>query len=454
MDLMVDYFRCTDALPRFAVADGRCEQPGYFRFGHDTIGFGRACVDVPVSRAGMHLADLLAAVEIHDMECVLQFDANEVVDNLRKERYAEYAQPHSRLRNAYKIAYYLARPLLPFSLRGYLKRMLLNRRQTRPFPEWPVDRTVDRIFENLMLLAMKTSGIDRMPFIWFWPEGYSGCAVMTHDVETRAGVEFCGPLMELDDSLGIKASFQIIPEGRYMMPQPLIAEMTSRGFEVNVHDWNHDGMLFSTKACFSERANKINQAADNLGARGFRAGALYRNTDWYDAFTFSYDMSVPNVGHLDPQWGGCCTVMPYSIGRILEIPVTTTQDYMLFHMLGEYSTELWEKQIDLILEGNGLASFIVHPDYIIEKHARAVYTQLLEHLSRIRSERNVWMARPGEVNRWWRNRSQMKLVRSGSQWAIEGSGSEEACVAYAILDGSHLAYRVETKVPSEQLLPI
>ena len=60
-------------------------------------------------------------------------------------------------------------------------------------------------------------------------------------------------------------------------------------------------------------------------------------------------MSVPNVAHLEPQRGGCCTVMPYFIGDILELPLTTTQDYSLFHILGDYSIALWKQQIELIL---------------------------------------------------------------------------------------------------------
>jgi len=79
---------------------------------------------------------------------------------------------------------------------------------------------------------------------------------------------------------------------------------------------------------------------------------------------------------------------------------------MLFHLLGQYSIDLWRQQIELILERNGLASFMIHPDYpdyIIEKRARATYANLLEHVSRLRSERNVWIARPNDVNRWWRN---------------------------------------------------
>ena len=65
---------------------------------------------------------------------------------------------------------------------------------------------------------------------------------------------------------------------------------------------------------------------------------MYREQGWFDAFEFSYDMSVPNAAHLEPQRGGCCTVMPYFVGDILELPLTTAQDYTLFHILNDYST--------------------------------------------------------------------------------------------------------------------
>ena len=93
---------------------------------------------------------------------------------------------------------------------------------------------------------------------------------------------------------------------------------------------------------------------------------MYREQQWYDAFEFSYDMSVPNVAHLEPQRGGCCTVMPYFVGKILELPLTTIQDYSLFHILGDYSISLWQQQIDAIREQNGLITFLAHPDYLDE----------------------------------------------------------------------------------------
>src|SRR5260370_17199032 len=88
-------------------------------------------------------------------------------------------------------------------------------------------------------------------------------------------------------------------------------------------------------------------------------------------------MSIPNVAHLDPQRGGCCTVMPYFIGNMLELPVTTTQDYTLFHVLNELSIDLWKTQIDLILKKNGLLNFIVHPDYIFELVKYSIFEAFL-----------------------------------------------------------------------------
>lgn len=38
---------------------------------------------------------------------------------------------------------------------------------------------------------------------------------MTHDVEAVAGREFCAQMLDIDESFGIRASFQIVPEGRY-----------------------------------------------------------------------------------------------------------------------------------------------------------------------------------------------------------------------------------------------
>ena len=220
--------------------------------------------------------------------------------------------------------------------------------------------------------------------------------MMTHDVEGQAGADFCGRLMDFDDSFGIKSAFQIVPENRYGRGNALWESLRSRGFEVNLHDLNHDGRLFEDHQRFLERAASLNRYARELQCHGFRSGAMYRKQDWYSAFDFSFDMSVPNVSHLEPQRGGCCTVMPYFVGNILELPLTTTQDYSLFHILGQHSISLWKRQIELILSRNGLISFIIHPDYLTGVRAQRVYLDLLAYLVQLQTERQAWLALPGE----------------------------------------------------------
>jgi hypothetical protein len=263
-------------------------------------------------------------------------------------------------------------------------------------------------------------------------------------VETLAGRDFSEQLMDLDDAFGIKASFQVVPEKRYPVPESYLQAIRDRGFEINIHGLNHDGNLFRHRNTFLDDAKQINDYARKFGARGFRSPVLYRNADWFQDLDFSYDMSVPNVARLEPQRGGCCTVMPYSLpGGMTELPLTTTEDYTLFHILNDYSVTLWKRQMSMIHAAHGLMHFIIHPDYVIESRAQDAYKALLSELTQLRSNDNVWITQPREVDRWWRERREMNLVPSGQKWEIEGTGNDRARVAYAQLDGDRLIYEFD-----------
>ena len=134
--------------------------------------------------------------------------------------------------------------------------------------------------------------------------------------------------------------------------------------------------------------------------------------------------------------------MPYLNGNLVELPVTCTQDYSLFNILEEFSIDLWKTQIASIAKINGMASFIVHPDYVIDNRARDTYSQLLAHLSQLRGENKIWLPLPRDVARWWRDRSQMRLVRSPHGWTIEGPSSHRARLAFARKVGSEIVYQL------------
>jgi hypothetical protein len=444
-----DYYRCPDRYEKIALKGPFSEAGGFFRFGGDTVCFGKHSGRRTSGSSNNNLYDAFPDSTTDNGTTYLPFDPTEVLDNLRCELYVG-AWREGYLKSSLVGMYYLLRPFLSFKMRSYVKRLHLRGRSEEPFPRWPVDCSVDNLMEQLLLLAIRSNGGQRIPFIWFWPEGASSCAIMTHDVETKAGQEFCSELMDIDESYGIKASFQIVPEGCYAVSAPFLASIRERGFEVVVHDLNHDGHLYRDQKQFLRRAARINSYAEQYGAEGFRAAVLYRKQPWFDALKFSYDMSVPNVAHLDPQPGGCCTVMPYFIGDIVELPVTTTQDYMMFHLLNDYSISLWKRQIELVMEKSGLISFIVHPDYIMKARERAVYQELLVHLAALKEKMNLWITTAGEVNRWWRQRAAMTLVEDGNNLRIEGAGSERARIAYASEQGGRLIFTLEPAAVDEE----
>lgn len=419
---LIDYFRC----------------PSWFADSHTVV------------HLNGELGSALAAVRPHDpiwqdsrSKWISTSELQSWVDLLRFERYEQASTETTLAAILAREAYYLVRPLLGVTARRYFQKLALSGWKRRRFPRWPVDQSVDQLHEMFLMAIMERKTVRHVPFIWFWPKGYDSCALVTHDVETKTGLDFCPVLMDIDESHGIRSAFQLIPEHRYVLTSEHLARFHTRGFETNVHDLNHDGHLFRDMKTFRRRVERINEYGRKFGALGFRSGALYRNEDWYDLLEFEYDMSVPNVAHLDPQHGGCCTIFPYFIGNILELPVTAIQDYSLFHVVGTYSTDLWRTQLNYIASHHGLINVIIHPDYVIEERARHAYSELLAFLSGLAHDKSVWLAQPHEVNSWWRKRSRMRLEWDRDHWTILGEGHERATIAYASLGEYGIRYSAD-----------
>jgi hypothetical protein len=437
-----DFYRCPETSLELALDGELSRDPGFFRFGEKITCYGRSRSGGSPSQADSLLYDMRDEVVADRGLLRLPFNPTEIIENLRWERYADGERFWNGSAGLLKRLYYMLRPLMGRSMRSQIQKFRARDLRDLSFPQWPVDTTVENLCETLLLLSMEAKGVERVPFVWFWPEGARGCALMTHDIETELGMKFCGELMDLDDSFGIKACFTIVPEDRYEVSQKFLTGIRKRDFDLGVQDLNHDGRLFDNREEFLRRAAKVNRYAAEYGATGFRAAVLYRRPEWYDQLSFSFDMSIPNVAHLDPQRGGCCTVMPYFIGDMLELPVTTVQDYTLLHILNEYSIDLWKTQMGLIFRKNGMASFIVHPDYVKDAKPRSVYVNLLKYLGNMREEGQIWFALPADVDVWWRARNKMSVERVADSWQIVGEGAERAVLAYAVNRGGQLVYEV------------
>ena len=90
-----------------------------------------------------------------------------------------------------------------------------------------------------------------------WPHNRQFALVLTHDVDTAKGHANCLKLMQLEEKLGFRSSFNFVPELYNVSPE-LRSVLKQKGFEVGVHGLTHDGNLYRSRKEFSHRAVKIN----------------------------------------------------------------------------------------------------------------------------------------------------------------------------------------------------
>ena len=212
---LADYFRCPTRFVEMVVEPELTGRAGYFTF-DGVVGYGqyRGFDSIPAPRRlarsagspyGRRGEIWNRAFPIQPGVSGLQLARGTV--RTRRPWPGRYAA-------SYVTCYYLVRPALPFSMRKRLQRIGLSDWQRIPFPRWPVDCSADDLMHRALATVLKASRIERLPFIWFWPDGAPACAMVTHDVEGPTGHDFCDALMDLNDSFGVKAAFQVIPSRR------------------------------------------------------------------------------------------------------------------------------------------------------------------------------------------------------------------------------------------------
>jgi glycosyltransferase involved in cell wall biosynthesis len=221
---------------------------------------------------------------------------------------------------------------------------------------------------------------------------------------------------------GFRSCFNFIPEGSYRVPAELRDWLTSRGFEVGVHDLKHDGRLFRSREEFGRHVLKINSYLHDWQATGFRAGFMLNEPDWLHDLEIRYDCSTFDTDPFEPQPNGQNTIFPFWVPNpnlnpnhnlnpnpssnthsqnpepgtrnsesetrnpelgtqhsqpgtrnselgtpkrgYVELPYTLPQDSTLFLLLNENSPAIWLQKLDWIAAHGGMALVNVHPDYV------------------------------------------------------------------------------------------
>ena len=312
--------------------------------------------------------------------------------------------------------YYALKPMIPGPVRLKLRRWRARRILRRCAGIWPI---------------YEPSG--QPPEGWpGWPGGKQFAFVLSHDVEGLEGLNRCRQLAVLEMEHGFRSSFNFIPKGEYEVPLDLLEWLRQNGFEVGVHDLFHNGNLFRSPAFFQQQAEQINRQLAAWGAVGFRAGFMLHQLDWLHALNIEYDSSTFDVDPFEPQADGVETIFPFWIPEpdpeadahpqknagagggadaargYVEMPYTLVQDFNLFIVMQERTTEVWERKLAWIVRQGGMAFLNTHPDYMAfganpgsEEFPIAFYGDFLRRVRESHGEQ-LYHALPREVARYAR----------------------------------------------------
>ncbi len=348
------------------------------------------------------------------------WDLDQVLRRILSE--AQFGPRHFQLSLARR-AYYVLKPVLPRSLTKPLRQVHSHGALLKSALDWPVEQRYVHFLRRMLGEMMMSRGLESVPFTHFWPNGHRFALVLTHDVESGVGQGLVPALADIEERLGFRSSFNFVPE-RYRLDHGLIATLRKRGFEVGVHDLNHDGKLFASREQFLRRAERINRHLRDLEATGFRAAFMHRNPDWMQALDIEYDLSFFDTDPVEPVPGGTMSIWPFQLGRFVELPYTLIQDYTLTAVLGERTPRLWTSKVAFIADQLGMALVNTHPDYLLSGETKRIYTRFL---AEIRGCGGYWNGLPGEVARWWRARAAAVTASSlpGGQVACARLGGSD-----------------------------
>lgn len=251
-----------------------------------------------------------------------------------------------------------------------------------------------------------------------WPQGKRFALILTHDVDTARGQERAGNLIDLEERLGFRSSFNFVPL-RYRVSPDLRQTLESNGFEVGVHGLYHDGKYYASKKIFLERALKINYYLKEWRAVGYRAPSMLHKLEWFHNFNIEYDASTFDTDPFEPNSRGVTSIFPFLVRTngsrgYVELPYTLPQDFTLFVLLQNRDITVWKRKLDWIAQRGGMALVNTHPDYMYfgrgkqgyEEYPSRYYGDFLTYVKEAYAGQ-YWHALPREAARFWSEKCRM-----------------------------------------------
>jgi hypothetical protein len=337
------------------------------------------------------------------------------------ERYRSRADEHAKLTRR---LYYSIKDYVPTKTRHLVRSLLFRMRRQPAFPKWPCEDALLVFQRDWMLQALETVGESDGWHLAFWPENKTCCVVLTHDVESPRGFDRIQAVAELEDRFGFRSAWNL-PLDQYPIDWDRVEKLRAQGFEFGAHGLRHDGMLFRSRRHFLELAPRVERLAREHGLRGFRSPSTLRNAQWLSTMDFDFDSSFADTDPYEPQPGGSCSIFPYFINTMVELPYTLPQDHTLINLLRRDPLPVWIEKMNWVAARGGMILTLTHPDYSGSGELLRAYAELLKRLADLESS---WRALPSEVAAWWRRRARLQLNLCAGRPHVDGDDTRGAAV--------------------------
>ena len=317
------------------------------------------------------------------------------------------------MRKLNNLLYYQVKPIIPKRVRLGFRRHIVKQIMKNKGLKWPID----------------PSSAERPEGWKGWPGGKRFALVLTHDVEAAEGLKKCHKLMELEESLGFRSSFNLVATD-YEISDELVKELKERGFEIGVHGLKHKGNPFGSESVFRKQAKEINKYLKQWGSVGFRSPSMYHELKMLHYLDIEYDASTFDTDPFEPQPDGVGTIFPVWIYSdehkkgYVELPYTLPQDYLIFIIMREKTTDIWTNKLDWIVSNGGMALIIAHPDYMsfdnskkYSEYPAEFYKRFLLYIKEKYADQ-YWNPLPKEIARFWKQNYSRRSISLGKKLHI------------------------------------
>ncbi|MBN2452679.1 MAG: radical SAM protein [Candidatus Omnitrophica bacterium] len=284
--------------------------------------------------------------------------AGKIFENVIYEKYADLKRP---LYTSVPFNY----QKIPAPVRYYGQKLF--RRGSPPsssFPLWPYEGSLER----LRRASSKSLPEDCLRYTGrvSWPGDKKCALILTHDIENGNNWKWVKAIAEAEMEYGFRSSWNVVPR-LYRIDYSVLDWLARNGFEIGLHGYNHDNKLaFLSEAHIRRRMDACKDIIGAYKMAGFRSpswlrsGCLFRVLQDY----FSYDCSVLDVDYISPAGvGGCCSVFPYMIGSLVELPTTLPYEFPVqCGVKPEDLNAFWKSKISRIKDDMGCVTVVTHPD--------------------------------------------------------------------------------------------